>query len=64
MEKGVSTSEFWLTLAALVASSALLYTGDINAELWTGLNGGLVAWWTGSRTLMKVKNGVKPQGGV
>lgn len=59
MKSGVTTSEFWLTLANGIMSSALLYTGHISAEMWLGLNGGLAAWYNGNRTVLKIKNGGK-----
>jgi hypothetical protein len=34
MTDGMRTSEFWLTLAAIVAATAGLLLGKIDADLW------------------------------
>lgn len=59
MKEGITTSEFWLTLATILVVSAVLWADKISAEVWATVVGGLVAWWTVNRTALKVKNGNK-----
>ena len=47
MKTGINTTEFWWAMAVLVISSVLLYTKNVNPEIWLGINGfngGVYAW--------------------
>ena len=57
MKSGALTSEFWLTLATLGIVGGLMYNGNVTENNGLVVIGALVAWWTGNRTLIKIKNG-------
>lgn len=51
--RGIFTSEFWLTVAVLVASTILLLEGSIEAEDWKIVNAGATGAYAIGRSLAK-----------
>lgn len=55
MREGKKTTEFWATLAVLVAATLLVAIGKITAEAWLGVavgNGGI---YTAARAFTKAR---------
>lgn len=51
--RGVFTTEFWLTLAAMLAATIALLAGAIPAETWTFIVGGGAGAYALSRGIAK-----------
>lgn len=51
---GIKTSEFWLSMVAIIAASVVLVTGDIDADKWILIVTGATGAYNLSRGLAKV----------
>lgn len=53
MRRGISTTEFWLALAANVAATVLLAIGRITPETWMGVIAGTSGAYAIGRSIVK-----------
>lgn len=54
MKSGVYTSEFWVTVVALVCATVVLATGDIDADKWIIVFTGATGAYSLSRGVAKI----------
>jgi len=60
MKPGITSSEFWMSILLILFAAWLVWQNKTDAGL--ALVGPVAGYWIGSRTGMKVGNGVsKPQ---
>ena len=57
MKVGTQTSEFWLSLAMLVAATFLVTLGKISGADWLGVSAVTTGVYTGSRAVVKATSG-------